>query len=92
MVGGQEQKHSSPLGNELYFDANLAEKFLLSLSPTWPPCHVVANQELRVKFVLAQNTESAITSQVKGILEILFLNLKASALSESDIFGFFSKI
>ena len=28
-VGGQEQKHFSPLGNELYFDANLAEKFLL---------------------------------------------------------------
>ena len=28
-VGGQEQKPFSPLGNELYFDANLAEKFLL---------------------------------------------------------------
>ena len=28
-VGGQEQKHFSPLGNELYFDANLAKKFLL---------------------------------------------------------------
>ena len=28
-VGGQKQKRFSPLGNELYFDANLAEKFLL---------------------------------------------------------------
>ena len=26
-VGGQEQKHFSSLINELYFDANLAEKF-----------------------------------------------------------------
>ena len=46
-VGGQEQKHFSPLGNELYFDANLAEKFLLFWPPTWLPCHVVANQELK---------------------------------------------
>ena len=45
-VGGQEQKHFSPLGNELYFDANLAQKCLLYWPPTWPPCHVVANQEL----------------------------------------------
>ena len=44
-VGGQEQKHFSPLGNELYFDAHLSEKFLLYWPPTWPPCHVVANQE-----------------------------------------------
>ena len=28
-VGGQEQKNFSPLGNELHFDANLTEKFLL---------------------------------------------------------------
>ena len=28
-VGGQEQKRFSPLGNELYFDANFAKKFLL---------------------------------------------------------------
>ena len=47
-VGGQEQKHFSPLGNELYFDANLAEKFLLFWPPTWPRCHVVANQEFRI--------------------------------------------
>ena len=32
-------------GNELYFDANLAEKFLLYWPPTWHPCHVVTNQE-----------------------------------------------
>ena len=29
MLGGQEQKHFSPLGSEPYFDANLAEAFLL---------------------------------------------------------------
>ena len=46
MLGVQEQKHFSPLGNELYFYANLAEKFLLDRPTTWPPCHVVANQEL----------------------------------------------
>ena len=28
-VPGQEKKHFSLLGNVLYFDANLAEKFLL---------------------------------------------------------------
>ena len=49
-VGGQEQKHFSPLGNELYFDANLAEKFLLYWPPIWPPCHVVAKQEYRREF------------------------------------------
>ena len=27
-LGGHEQKQFSPLGNELHFDANLAEKFL----------------------------------------------------------------
>ena len=49
MLGGQKQKHFSPLGNELYFDANLAEKFLLYSPPKWPPCHVVANQEYHQK-------------------------------------------
>ena len=43
---GQKQKGFYPLGNELYFDANFAKKFLLYWPPTWPPCHVVANQEL----------------------------------------------
>ena len=33
-VGGQE--HLSALGTKLYFHVN---------SPTWPPCHMVANQE-----------------------------------------------
>ena len=51
-VGSQEQKHFSPLGNELYFDANLAEKFLLFWPPTWPPCHVVANQELKASVMI----------------------------------------
>ena len=36
-VGGQKQKH--------YFDANFTKKFLLYWPPTWPPCHVFANQE-----------------------------------------------
>ena len=31
-VGGQEQKHFSPLGNELYFDANLVEKYSFVLT------------------------------------------------------------
>ena len=44
-VGGQKQKLFSPLGNQLYFDANFTKKFLLYWPPTWPPCHVVANQE-----------------------------------------------
>ena len=44
-VGGQKQKSFFPLGNELYFDANFAKQFLLYWPLTWPPCHVVANEE-----------------------------------------------
>ena len=44
-VGGQEQKHLSPLVAKLYFHLNSSRKILLYCPPTWPPCHVVANQE-----------------------------------------------
>ena len=44
-VGGQEQKRLSPLGTKLHFHVNCSRKILLYWSPTWPPCHVVANQE-----------------------------------------------
>ena len=48
-VGGQEQKHFSPLGTKLYFDVNSWKKILLFWPSTWPPWHVVANQELITK-------------------------------------------
>ena len=44
-VGGQEQKHLSPLGTRLYFHVNYSRKIILYWSPTLPPCFVVANQE-----------------------------------------------
>ena len=43
-VGGQEQKHLSPLGTKRHFHVNYWEKNLLYWPPTWPPCHVVANR------------------------------------------------
>ena len=44
-VGGQEQRHFSSLGTKLYFHVNLSRKNFIVLTTTWPPCHVVANQE-----------------------------------------------
>ena len=45
-VGGQERtKHFSPLGTKLHFNVNSSIKNLLFWPPTWPPCHVVANQK-----------------------------------------------
>ena len=44
-AGGQEQKRLSPLGTKLHFHVNSSRKILLYWSPTWPPRHVVANQE-----------------------------------------------
>ena len=41
-VGGQEQKHFSPLGTKLYFHVKFFQKkILLYWPPTWPPYHVV---------------------------------------------------
>ena len=44
-----EQKHFSPLGTIPYFHENSPRKNSILLTtnthPTWPPCHVVANQE-----------------------------------------------
>ena len=51
MLGVKNKKRFSPLGNELYFDANFAQKFLLYWPPTWPPCYVVANQEYNTRVV-----------------------------------------
>ena len=43
-------KHFSPLGTKLYFRVNSSRKSSIVLPtntpPTWPPCHVVASQEL----------------------------------------------
>ena len=48
-VGGQEQKHFSSLGTKLYFHVNSSrKKNSIRLTPTWPPCHVVANQEYQI--------------------------------------------
>ena len=44
-VGGQEQKHLSPLGTKLYFHVNYSRKIILYWFPTLRPCLVVANQE-----------------------------------------------
>ena len=44
-VSGQKQKHFSPLGNKLHFHVNCSKKNILYGPLTWPPCHVVANQE-----------------------------------------------
>ena len=38
-------KHFSPLGTKLHFHVNSSIKNLLFWPPTWPPCHVVANQK-----------------------------------------------
>lgn len=38
-VGGQEEKHFSPLGTKPYFHENSSRKILL------PPCNVVASEE-----------------------------------------------
>ena len=54
-VGGQEQWPFSPLGTKFYFYVNSSKKFLLFWAPTWPPCHVVANQELRKLYFLTDN-------------------------------------
>ena len=48
-VGGQEQKHLSPLGTKRHFYVNSSKKNSIVLIPTWPPCHVVENQELADK-------------------------------------------
>ena len=46
-VGGQERtKHFSPPGTKLHFRVNSSITNLLFWPPTWPPCHVVANQKL----------------------------------------------
>ena len=45
VVGGQEQKHFSPLGTKLYFFVNYSRKNPIVLTPKWPPCHMDANQE-----------------------------------------------
>ena len=43
-------KHFSPLETKLHFRVNSSRKRSIALTtntpPTWPPCHVVANQEL----------------------------------------------
>ena len=43
-------KHFSPLGTKLNFRVNSSRKSSIALTtntpPTWPPCHVVASQEL----------------------------------------------
>ena len=43
-------KHFSSLGTKLYFRVNSSRKSSIALTtntpPTWPPCHVVASQEL----------------------------------------------
>ena len=44
-VGGQEQKHFSPLGTKLYFHVNSSRKIRLYWPPTLPPCLVVANRK-----------------------------------------------
>ena len=44
-VGGQEQKHFSPLRTKNYFHLNSSGKILLYWPQTWPPCHVVASHE-----------------------------------------------
>ena len=44
-VSGKKQKQFSPLGNKLHFHVNSSKKKLLYGPLTWPPCHVVPNQE-----------------------------------------------
>ena len=44
-VGGQEQKHFSPLGTKLYFHVTSSSKSTIVWPPTWPPFCVVVNQE-----------------------------------------------
>ena len=44
-LGGQEQKHFSPLGTKLYFHVNTLRKNCID-PPTLPPCHMFANKEL----------------------------------------------
>ena len=46
-VGGQEQKHFSPLGTKPYFHVNSSRKILLYWLSTWPACHVVAKTKNR---------------------------------------------
>ena len=46
--GGQEQKHFSSLGTKVYSCEFFAKKNSIGLTPTWPPCHVVANQEYQI--------------------------------------------
>ena len=43
MLVVKRQKHFSPLGTKLYFEKNS-----IVLTPTWPPCNVVANQEFSI--------------------------------------------
>ena len=45
-VGVEEQKRFSPLATKLYFHVNSSRKIMLFLPPIWPPCHVVANQDI----------------------------------------------
>ena len=47
-VGGQEQKHFSPLGTKLKFSCKFFKRknsIVLTPNATWPPCYVVADQE-----------------------------------------------
>ena len=44
-----KNKSLSLLGTKLYFHVNSSRKKFYCRPPTWPPCHVFANQENRVK-------------------------------------------
>ena len=43
--GGPEKKHFSSLGTKSFIHVNSSRKLVLFWTPTWPPCHVAANQE-----------------------------------------------
>ena len=70
-------KHFSPLGTMPYFHVNSSRKNSILLTtnthPTWPPCHVVANQEnAKVIYFVSSNERRRRKQRKKSKKELVY--------------------
>ena len=80
-------KRFPPLGTELFYHANSAKKkFFIVLSLTWPPCHVVASQEL--KMIKFSKKKRKLDLSEKNLLFKYVLSSSLSNIINSNVFFF----
>ena len=77
VCGWSEQKHFSPMGTMPYFHVNSSRKNSIVLTtnthPTWPPCHVVANQEnAKVIYFVSSNERRRRKQRKKSKKELVY--------------------